>query len=174
MILLALALLPAHAGEVTIRNDTAYDDTFDTSDQVAWLEYPECAVSVFSAADYTLPMTIDTVDIFLGASDTGLDGETTYVEVSIKTMTAGDTPSIGDFSWGTDAFQAVVSTSSLNEFSLDDPDNGWVPMDWTEGDLAIFVCPTDPASGDSWPGDGGDPTSGLIIDTGSPSTGNWL
>ena len=158
-----IALHMAHGAEVIIRNDEAYDDTFETTDLVAWLDYPECAVSVFQGEDYDLPLTVESVQIYLGANDEAYDGESTIIEVGLKILADGEEPDYGGFDWGLEAFAATVSISSLNDLSLVDEENGWSSLDWESGDLAIFACPTDPESGEGWP-TAGEQTSGIVID----------
>ena len=79
-LVLALALTTASAEEVVVQNDTATDGTFGTSDRVAWLAYPECAISVLTADPGQLPLTIDTIRFYFGSNTGNQDGTETLVE----------------------------------------------------------------------------------------------
>ncbi|MEC7946365.1 MAG: hypothetical protein VX265_02290, partial [Myxococcota bacterium] len=111
---------PAHADEVVLRNDSAYDDTFDSSDSVAWLEFPECAITVLTPDPADLPLTIDTVQFLFGSSYGNQDGRTTLVQLGIQQLGPAETPTgPGNWAWGEEAFTVTVSSNQLNTLSLD-------------------------------------------------------
>ena len=172
---LLLAATPAHADEVVLRNDSAFDDTFDTSDNVAWLAYPECAISVLTPDPEDLPLTIDTVMFFFGSSYGNQDAQDTLVQLGIQKLGPADTPTgPGNWAWGEEAFTATVTSTQLNVLNLDSPADGLYPVELTEGRIAVWICPPDPATGEGWPTAGSGDTSGIVIDTGSTNTGNYL
>jgi hypothetical protein len=91
VLLVQLAL----AEEVVLRNDTA-DDTFDTSDYVAWLAYGECAVVVFDPAPEDYALAIHTVQVFLGSSQGNQDHDVTFPTWgSMSSTRASPSPSPG-------------------------------------------------------------------------------
>lgn len=172
---LLLAAAPAFADEVVLRNDSAYDDTFDTSDNVAWLAFPECAISVLTPDPEDLPLTIDTVQFYFGSSQGNQDGQDTLVQLGIQVLGAAETPTgPGNWAWGEEAFTATVSSTQLNTLNLDSPGEGLYPVDLTEGRIAVWICPPDPTTGEGWPTAGATDTSGIVIDTGSTNAGNYL
>lgn len=171
MLLVALGLHAALAAEVTIRNDTSYDDTYDTSDNVGYLVFPECAISVFDPADYDLPVEVDTLQVFLASNTGNYKGADIVVEVMINFLDEGEDPHRGDEAWGEEAFYGVVSNDQLNELSLVDEDNGLYAVDWTDGYMAVWICAPET---DPWPEDGARDVTGVVIDSSSPSKGSWL
>lgn len=163
----------AIAGEV-LRNDTNTSDQYDSSDQVAWLAFPECAVSVLTAAAGDLPMDVGTVYVYLGSNTGNQDGTSTLAEVGIQLLDAGAEPQNGPMDWGPEAFSLTVSSQGLNALSLVDETNGWAPLAYTTGSIAVWVCPPDETTGESWPRTSSRDTSGIVIDVESPSAGNYL
>lgn len=162
------------AEETIVRNDTSYDDTYDTTDQVAWLEAPECAAALFDPADYDLPLSIHTVQIYLGSSSGDHDGEDTLAEVGLKILAEGEVPSFADMDWTMEGFTVAVNSERINELSLVDEEAGLFALDWTEGWLSIVVCAPDPDTGYEWPKTSGSNTSGIVIDSDSPAAGNYV
>ena len=175
--LLPLLLLttPASAEEVVLRNDTAYDDTFGPEDNVAWLAFPECAVTLLTPDPQDLPLTIDAVQFFFGSSQGNQDGQDTLVQLGIQRLGAAEVPTgPGSWAWGEEAFTATVSSSYLNVLELDNPSDGLFPVELTEGRIAVWICTPDPTTGEGWPTASAYDTSGIVIDSGSPSAGNYL
>lgn len=172
---LLLASPPALAEEVVLRNDSAFDDTFDTSDNVAWLAYPECAISVLTPDPADLPLTIDTVQFYFGSSQGNQDGQDTLVQLGVQKLGPAELPTgPGNWAWGEEAFTATVTSTQLNSLNLDSPGEGLYPIELTEGRIAVWLCPPDPATGEGWPTAGALDTSGIVIDTGSTNAGNYL
>ncbi|MEC7947581.1 MAG: IPT/TIG domain-containing protein, partial [Myxococcota bacterium] len=68
----------------------------------------------------------------------------------------------------------TVSSNQLNTLSLDSPADGLSPLELTEGRIAVWLCPPDPTTGEGWPTAGIGDTSGIVIDTGSTNSGNYL
>ena len=129
-VLLPLLLLssPASAEEVVLRNDTAFDDTFGADDNVAWLEFPECAISVLTPDPQDLPLTIDAIQFFFGSSLGNQDGRDTLVQLGIQKLGAAETPTgPGNWAWGEEAFTATVSSSYLNVLGPTAPATGSSP-----------------------------------------------
>ncbi len=171
MVLLAASL--ANAG-VVLRNDTNTSDTYDESDQVAWLEFPECAISVLEAQSGDLPLAIDTVWVYLGSNTGNQDGTSTYVDVSLQLLADGEDPTPTHMEWGPESFYVAVSSQQINELPLVDEESGLTALDYTGGRVAVWVCAPDPSTGSAWPRTSDRDTSGIVIDTGSPSAGSWL
>lgn len=172
---LLLVANPAHADEVVLRNDSAFDDTFDTTDRVAWLAYPECAISVLTPDPEDLPLTIDTVQFLFGSSFGNQDGQDTLVQLGIQALGPAEVPSgPGNWAWGEEAFTAIVSSTQLNTLNLDSPSDGMYPVELAEGRIAVWICPPDPATGEGWPKTSDSDTSGIVIDTGSTNSGNYI
>jgi hypothetical protein len=172
---LALGVTPASAQEVVVRNDAAVDDTFDTSDYVAWLDYPECAISVLTPDAADLPLTIDVIRFYLGSSQGNQDGQETLVQLGIQQLEAGEQPTgFGDWAWGEEAFFVSVSSTTLTDLSLDQPDAGLYPLEVTGGSIAVWICPPDPTTGEAWPFVSSLDTAGVVIHSGSPNTGNFI
>ncbi len=169
-----LLLAQAHAADVVLRNDTNTADTYDASDQVAWLDFPECAISVFQAEAAQLPLSIETVQVFLGSNTGNQDGDDTTMDVSLQILEPGEDPTPTHMEWGPETFAVGVTSTQLNELPLVDEASGLEALSYTSGRLAVWVCPPDPATGESWPRTSARDTSGLIIDTESPDAGNWL
>lgn len=162
------------AAQVVLRNDTNLSDAYDEADQVAWLEYPECAVTVLTADAADLPLAVDRVYVYLGSNTGNQDGTDTLAEVSLQLLGDGEDPSIGVMDWGPESFSLDVSSDHIGELSLVDEANGLYALDYTEGRVAVWVCPPDPETGSAWPRTSERDTSGIVIDTASPSAGNWL
>ncbi|MDP2308066.1 MAG: IPT/TIG domain-containing protein [Pseudomonadota bacterium] len=164
----------ALATQVVLRNDTNTADTYDSSDQVAWLEYPECAVTVLTADAADLPLAIDFVYVYLGSNTGNQDGTETLTEVSLQILADGEDPSSSHMEWGPEAFYVNISSEYILELPLVDEANGLYALDYTSGRVAVWVCTPDPETGYSWPRTSERDTSGIVIDTSSPSAGNWL
>jgi MYXO-CTERM domain-containing protein len=164
----------AIAGEVLLRNDTNTTDTYDGSDQVAWLEFPECAVSVLTADADDLPMDVGTIYVYLGSNTGNQDGTATLAEVGIQLLDAGGTPVNGGMDWGPEAFSITVSSQGLNALPLVDTEAGWSALSYASGSIAVWVCTPDETTGESWPRASARDTSGIVIDVESPSAGNYL
>ncbi len=179
---LFLVLAPrAHADEVVLRNDTAYDDTFGTSDHVAWLGYPECAGIVLDPPPEAYPLVLHTVLVLLGSSQGNQDHAITTLTMGIDVLEEGEAvhlPGFSDWALAEAPFQVTVASDHLNALSLDDPERGLYPLVVEAGDIAIWVCapdPTDADQPDEWPyADLASDTSGLVIDADAPSDGSWL
>jgi len=169
-----MLFLIAVAGATELRVDTNTTDTYDDADQVAWLEYPECAITVLQANAADLPLAVDYVYVFLGTNTGNQDGEDTLAEVGIQILADGETPNQTHMEWGPEAFNLTVSSDRLAELPLVDEENGLFALDYTEGRIAVWVCPPDPETGSSWPRTSERDTSGVVIDTDSPSAGNYL
>jgi MYXO-CTERM domain-containing protein len=157
---------------VTLRNDTS--DSYDDSDQLAWLDYPECAISVLEADPADLPLDIDYVYAFLASNQGNQDGDATMVDVGLQILEDGEDPTPTHMEWGPEAFAATVSSSELNSFHLADAKSGWSALSYTTGRVAVWVCAPDPDLGESWPRVDDRDTSGIVIDTSGPSGGSWL
>ena len=160
-----LLLLNVFASEVTLQNDTN-----PSAGYMAWLAYPECAISVLTPDPTNYPVDITAVQFLLGSSFGNQEGSTTTAEVGVQLIAQGATPSSSS-SWalGPELFGITVSSNALNELSLDDPANGLFPVTVTSGSIAVWVCPPDPSTGDAWPKTSDFDTSGLLIDLVAPS-----
>ena len=77
-------LLTASASEVTIQNDTSTNNTFGFGDMVAWLEYPECVISVLTPDANDYPVDVHTIEVFFASQYGTLDNIPTNVEMSIQ------------------------------------------------------------------------------------------
>ncbi len=170
MVLLLLSV--AFGGDVVLRNDTS--DTYDGDDQLAWLAFPECAISVLEAESGDLPLQISYVQVLLASNTGNDDGESTLAEVGVQVLADGEDPNPTHFEWGPETFTVTVSSTAINELSLVDEASGWYPMDYTAGRIAVWVCPPDPETGESWPRVNDRDQSGVVIDTSAPSAGTWL
>ncbi len=173
--LLPALLAPAFAG-TTLRNDTSTDDSFSPDNsQVAWLAYPECAISVLKADAADLPLEIDTVQFLLGSNTGDQDGENTLAEVGIQVTNGEGTPSLSTpFAWGPQEIAATVTSSAFNTVTLHDVDAGTDNVTMTDVALIVWVCAPDDTSGYVWPYSSANNTSGLFIHNDSPDEGNWL
>ncbi len=169
-----MLFLFAVASATELRVDTNTSDTYDEADQVAWLEYPECAITVLEADAGDLPLAVDYVYVFLGTNTGNQDGDDTLAEVGIQVLADGEIPNTTHMEWGPEAFSLTVSSDRLAELSLVDEENGLFALDYTEGRIAVWVCAPDPETGSSWPRTSERDTSGIVIDTDSPSGGNYL
>jgi hypothetical protein len=172
--LLFLAPGLAFATDVLLRNDTNTSDTYDERDQVAWLDYPECAIAVFEADAGQLPLSIATVQVYLGTNTGNQDGDSTLMDVSLQLLEDGEDPTPTHMEWGPEAFYVGVSSTTVNELSLVDETSGLEALDYASGRVAVWVCAPDPTTGEAWPRTSDADTSGIIIDTSSPSAGNML
>lgn len=172
--MLFLSVSVALATQTLLRNDTNTADTYDSSDQVAWLDYPECAITVLEADAGDLPLAIDYVYVYLGSNTGNQDGDETLAEVSLQVLADGELPSTDHMEWGPEAFYLTVSSERISELPLVDEVNGLFALDYTSGRVAVWICPPDPTTGVSWPRTNERDTSGIVIDTESPSAGNWL
>ncbi|MFZ5481577.1 MAG: IPT/TIG domain-containing protein [Myxococcota bacterium] len=166
-------LAAAAFASVVVRNDTNYDDTYDQSDGVLWMEYPECAIAVLEADADDLPLEIDSLQIYFGSSTGNDDGTDTLAEVGLQVLADGEDPNPTHFEWGPEGFYVTVSSTDLNVLYLEDEENGLYALDYTEGRIAVWFCPPDPTTGEAWPREGRDQT-GVVFDTDSPSAGNWV
>lgn len=175
MLLALVSAFVAPALATTLRNDTATDDTFSSDNsEVAWLAYPECAISVLKASSADLPLTIDTIEFLLGSTHGDQDGDSTLAEIGIQ-VTSGGMPSNSDpYAWGPEEISVTVSTSSFNSLTLADPDAGFDNVTMTDIGLAVWICPPDDSSGDQWPYSSANNTSGLFIHSASPDEGNYI
>lgn len=173
--LLPALLMPALAG-TTLRNDTSTDDTFTPDNsQVAWLAYPECAISVLKADAADLPLEIDTIQFLLGSSFGDQDGANTLAEIGIQVTDGEGEPSPSTpYEWGPEEVTVTVSSSSFNALTLEDTESGFSNVTMNDVGLVVWICPPDPSGGDEWPYSSGTNTSGLFIHNDSPDTGNWL
>lgn len=164
----------AFAGDTILRNDTNTTDEYDENDQVGWLEFPECAVTVLTADAADLPMDVGTIYVYLGSNTGNQDGTATYAEVGVQLIEEGAVPTNGPMDWGPEAFNLTVSSQGLNALSLVDETAGWTALDYQGGSIAVWVCPPDETTGESWPRASARDTSGIVIDVESPSAGNYL
>lgn len=175
-----LLLLPMVLGrEVVLRNEQALDDRFDEADEVVHLDYPACAVAVLEPAPEDLPLTVHTVQVFLGSSLGNQDRQITLLTMGMQVLQEGEPPRLpgyADWDWPEAAFYVTVSSEYLNGLSLDDPAAGLYPYTLHEGRLAVFVCTPDPSweHGYDWPCEDAEDCSGLVVETGSPSDGSWI
>ncbi len=171
-----MLLLAAHAfaADIMLRNDTNLTDEYDKRDQVAWLSFPECAISVLTGDAADLPIDIGTVFVYLGTNTGNDDGVATFSEVGIQRLDEGSAPTIGGMDWGPEVFSMTVSSTTINALDLVDSTNGWSALPYTTGSVAVWVCPPDPTTGESWPFNGAADQSGIIIDNDSPNTGSYL
>ena len=169
-----LASAPSLAEEVVLRNDTNTSDTFDSGEAVIWLEYPECAISVLTPDPADYPLEIHSIQFFFVSNTGELEGESGYTELGIQLLDEGAAPTgRGDWIWGEEAFYTTASSDSLNELSLVDAENGWEAVTLEEGSIAVWLCPTDPSTGADWPYNSASDTTGIVVDGGSPSAGNY-
>jgi hypothetical protein len=160
----------AFAGEVVLRNDTSFDDTYTPGDDVViHLVYPECAVSVLTPDAADLPLALTTVDVLYASGNGSHLGDLVYTEVGLELVPTGGVPTGTTFAWGPETFVLTVSNDALNELDLDDPHSGWNALWMTEGSVAVHVCTPDPASGEAWAAG-----TGVMVDTNSPDAGNWM
>lgn len=173
MFLLACSVAAA-GSKVVLRNDTNYSDTFEPPSEVAWLDYPECAISVLTPDKGDLPLSIDRLQLLFASSDGVHEGTVVAAEIGVQVLEVGEEPSFGTMEWGPELVYLTVANNALNEVTLEDVSKGLFPVDLSEGAIAVHLCTTDPAI-DSWPG--GYHTSsvtGPVIDAGSPNAGNWI
>ena len=75
--MITLFLPTLWAQDVTIQNDTAYNNTFGLGDMVGWFAYPECAISVLTPDPADLPLDLHTIMLYFGSQAGTLDGQTT-------------------------------------------------------------------------------------------------
>jgi len=175
-----MILLPLAAGrEVVLRNDQAWDDSYDEQDRVVHLEYPACAVAVLEAEPDDLPVTIHTVQVYLGSSHGNQDRQNTMLTMAMQVLGEGEDPTLvgyNDWDWPETAFYVTVSSEHYNGLSLDDAGSGIYPLVLEQERLAVFVCAPDPHWEGQyvWPCDAEDDCAGLVVETGSPSEGSWV
>ena len=168
--MLAFFVAAAFAGEVVLRNDTSFDDTYTPGDDVVvHLVHPECAVSVLTPDALDLPLALTTIHVLYASGNGAHLGDLVYTEVGLELVPTGGAPTGTTFDWGPETFVLTVANDALNELDLDDPHSGWNALSMTEGSVAVHVCTPDPASGEAWP-----PGTGVMIDTNSPDAGNWM
>jgi hypothetical protein len=169
----------AVAEEIILRNDQALDDAFGGDDEVLFLEFPECAVTVLEAEPKDLPLEIDTVLVYLGSILGNQDREITMLTMAMEELGEGEDPRIMGYSewdWPETAFWVTVSSEYFNALNLQDPDNGIYSYTMEGTRLAVFVCAPDPDWDDeTWPCfEEGVDCSGIVVETASPSEGSWL
>jgi MYXO-CTERM domain-containing protein len=171
-----LAAPPAFAGSVELRNDTCTDDVFSTDNsQVAWLAFPECAITVLHADASQLPLTVDSVYFLLGSSTGDQDGTGTLAEVGIQVTEEGATPSPGDpYEWGPEGVSVTVSSTEFMGVTLKDSYLGTDNVTMDKGQLVVWICAPDPYTGYEWPHDSSRSTSGLFIHNDSPDAGAYI
>ena len=174
MLLWAL-IASAQADEIILRNDNNYSDSYDTSDSVVWLEFPECAVSVLTPDEDELPLEIHTIRVYMGSSQGNQDGQDAMVVLGIQALGVDEEPGgRGDWAWSEEAFYVTISSSTINELSLDNAAEGLFPYTIESGRIAVWVCAPDPDWGFDWPMSNAVDTSGIVMDRSSPSDGTWL
>ena len=179
--MLWMVLLPLAFGrEVVLRNDQAWDDSYDEADEVVWLGYPACAVAVLEPEPDDLPIRVHTVQVYLGSSQGNQDRRNTMLTLAMQVLEPDEDPRLmgyNDWDWPETAFYVTVSSENYNALGLDDGAAGIYPFTLEAGRLAVFVCAPDPHwDGQySWPCETeGDDCSGLVVETGSPSEGSWI
>ena len=92
-------LTTANATEITIQNDTSTNNSFGFGDMVAWLEYPECVVSVLTPDPADYPVTVHTIEVFFASQYGTLDNISTYVDMGIQVLGSGAPVQFGNFDW---------------------------------------------------------------------------
>jgi hypothetical protein len=168
--MIAFYVATAFAGDVVLRNDTSFDDTYTPGDDVVvHLVHPECAVSVLTPEALDLPLALTTVDVLYASGNGAHLGDLVYTEVGLELLPTGEAPTGTSFDWGPETFVLTVSNDALNQLDLDDPYSGWNALWMTGGSVAVHVCTPDPASGEAWPAG-----TGVMVDTNSPDAGNWM
>jgi len=168
--MLAFLVGNALAGEVVLRNDTSFDDTYTPGeDVVVNLAFPECAIAVLTPDAADLPLAISTVDLLYASGNGTHQGDLVYADVGLELVPKGGAPTGDFFDWGPETFVLTVANDSLNELDLDDAYSGWNALWMTDGSVAVHVCTPDPASGEAWP-----MGTGVMVDTNSPDEGNWM
>jgi hypothetical protein len=168
--MLAFLVGKALAGEVVLRNDTSFDDTYTPGeDVVVHLTYPECAVAVLTPDAADLPLALTTIDLLYASGNGSHVGDLVYADVGLELVPKGGAPTGNTFDWGPETFVLTVTNDALNALDLDDAYSGWTALWMTEGSVAVHVCTPDPASGEAWPAG-----TGVMVDTNSPDAGNWM
>ncbi|GDX78744.1 hypothetical protein LBMAG42_05550 [Deltaproteobacteria bacterium] len=170
--MLLFAFSAALAGDVVLRNDLS--DSYDSGDQLAWLEFPECAVSVLKANAADLPLEISYVEFMLASNTGNDDGETTLAEMGIQLLADGAEPVNGPMDWGPEEFTVTVSSTSINRLTLVDETAGWTALPYSSGQIAVWICPPDPTTGESWPRVNDRDESGIVIDTSASPDGSYI
>lgn len=166
-------MVTAMAAETTLQNDTSTNNSFGFGDMVAWLEYPECVVSVLTPDPSEYPLDVHTIEIFFASQYGTLDNIGTNVVLSIQDVGLGEMPTQpGNWSWDATLFSVTVNSQSFNALSLVDSQTGLGALEVTSGAIAVWVCSPDPAVS-TWPYDGFD-NSGIVLHTNSPSTGTYV
>lgn len=177
---LGILLPTVHAREVVLQNDQAWDDTYDASDEVVHLDFPECAATVLEPSAKDLPLTIDSILVYLGSNLGNQDRQIVVLTLAMQVLEEGEDPRLmgyTDWTWPETAFWVTVSSEYYNALNLDDPDSGIYPLTLTEGRLAVFICTADPEwkSAGDWPcTTEGKDCSGVVVETSSPSEGSWF
>lgn len=170
---LLLLLTTAEATEITIQNDTSTNNSFGFGDMVAWLEYPECVVSVLTPDPADYPVSVHTIEVFFASQYGTLDNIPTNVEMGIQLLGNGVAPTqFGNFDWSLMNFSIMINSQAFNALSLLDPQTGTGTLNVTSGSIAVWVCAPDPAVG-TWPYDGFD-NSGVVLHSNSPSSGTYV
>ena len=86
MSLLFISLLNlAEAVEVTLQNDTS-NNSFGFGDMVAWLEYPECVVSVLTPDPTDYPIELHTVEVFFASQYGTLDNIQSSILMGVQNL----------------------------------------------------------------------------------------
>jgi|GEM_PF-6406828 len=173
MFLTHLFFSTALAAEVTIQNDTSSNNSFGFGDMVAWLEYPECVVSVLTPDASQYPLDVHTIEIFFASQYGTLDNIASNVVLGIQEVGVGEMPTqFGNWSWDATLFSVTINSQAFNALSLVDSQTGLGALEVTSGSIAVWVCSPDPAVG-NWPYDGFD-NSGIVLHTSSPSDGTYV
>lgn len=169
-----LTLNSAFAEEIILSNDNG-SDSFAFPDWVAWLEYPECAISVLSPDPTDYPFDIQSIRFFLASSLGNQDGTQVFATLGIQILSPGVAPNgYGNWAWGPENYSVTVSSQAINDLSLDDPANNLFPLSVSTGDIAVWICPPDPSTGYDWPQSSLIDSSGIVIQSAAPSAGNYL
>ena len=165
-------LTTAHATEITIQNDTSTNNSFGFGDMVAWLEYPECVVSVLTPDQADYPVSVHTIEVFFASQYGTLDNISTYVEMGIQLLGSGTPVQFGNFDWSLTNFSITINSQAFNALSLIDSQTGTGALNVTSGSFAVWVCAPDPAVG-TWPYDSFD-NAGVVLHSNSPSAGTYV
>ena len=92
---------------VILRNDNG-SDTFAYPDWVAWLEFPECAISVLNSGPSGLPLGLQSIRFFLASSFGNQDGSQVLATLGIQILQPGTPPSAyGNWDWGPESFRRL-------------------------------------------------------------------
>ena len=168
----SLIIGTAFAQDVTVQNDTAFSNSFGLTDMVAWLEYPECVVSVLTPDSSDLPMDVHTIQVYLGSQFGTLDNIATSLMMGIQIIGTNETPAgYGNWDWPITLFNVTVSSTQLN-LNMLNPQTGSGSLLVNTGSIAVWICAPDPSVA-VWPYDGFD-LSGVVLHTNSPSDGTYV